>query len=268
MRRALLIAAAALLLAPAAARADGSEDAVGGLIYANLSWKGDASGPQDATLMIRHGAVTLFNQTIPDVVCNDGCVIAGKDDLGVMDLDGDGEPEVFVAAGTGGADCCSQMGIYDAQPSGGYGQTVLDSGGGNFGLHDEDDDGVIEISAEDLRFEGEFTDAADSFLPPVIYHFLHQDSKPVVADVTREFPDDVRFNAKAAKFDFRKFHRGQDGAEGYVAAYVADQYLLGRGSAGLRELDRQGRRGVLGDRRDVRAFRRDLLRKLHRFGYR
>jgi hypothetical protein len=262
MRRALLIAAAALLLAPAAALADGSEDATsaGGLIYANLSWKGDVSGPQDATLMIRHGAVTLFNQTIPDVVCNDGCVLSGKGDMGVMDMDGDGEPEVFVVAGTGGADCCSQMGIYDAQPSGGYGQTVLDSGGGNFGLHDEDGDGVIDISAEDLRFEGEFTDEADSFLPPVIYHFLHQDGKPVVADVTREFPDDIRFNATAAKFDFRKFHRGQDGAEGYVAAYVADQYLL--------ELDRQGRRGVLGDRRDVRLFKRDLLRKLRRFGYR
>ena len=48
-----------------------------------------------------------------------------------------------------------------------------------------------------------------------------------------------------------------------VSAYVADQYLLGHGSTGLRELDKQIERGAV-----KKSFRHKLLSVLHKFGYR
>ena len=44
--------------------------------------------------------------------------------------------------------------------------------------------------------------------------------------------------------------------------------MLGHGSAGLREFDRQVKRGVLGSPKHAKRFRRRMLATLHRFGYR
>jgi hypothetical protein len=57
-------------------------------------------------------------------------------------------------------------------------------------------------------------------------------------------------------------------ARGWVAPYVADQLLLGRGSTGLRELDHQIRRRILGSPRSARSSRSRLLKRLHSWGYR
>lgn len=48
--------------------------------------------------------------------------------------------------------------------------------------------------------------------------------------------------------------------------YLADEYLLGHGSAGLREYDRQARRGRLG--KDAKRGRTSLLKLLKLLGYR
>jgi hypothetical protein len=149
------------------------------------------------------------------------------------------------------------MGIYDYRPAtGGYGETVRDWRSAGFGLEDLDDDGTQEIVTADVRF-------GDSFPPPAVFMYLHQDGVPVIVDVTTKFPALIRQNAAAAKRRLARLRRGDPDAAGYVTVYVADQYLLGRGAAGLRELDRQVARGLVS-----KSFKRRLLKLLRRYGYR
>ena len=81
-------------------------------------------------------------------------------------------------------------------------------------------------------------------------------------DVTRAFPKLVRADASKLLKALRKARRGDD-VRGVLAAYVADQYLLGKGSVGTKEIDRQRRKG-----RVSKGFKAYLLRKLKAWHYR
>ena len=59
---------------------------------------------------------------------------------------------------------------------------------------------------------------------------------------------------------------GNDDRFSLMIPYLADEYLLGHGSAGLREYDRQARRGRLG--KDAKRGRMSLLKLLKLLGYR
>jgi hypothetical protein len=233
---------------------------------ATLSWNGDAFDTMGATLKITRNGAVGFSRAIPAVVC-DGCRLAGagSDDVKVADLDGDGETEVVVVASTGGSGCCTRAGVWDFQPQAGtYRETDLDFVTAGFNLDDLDHDGAPEIVSQDARFNLWFTDRADELYPPQVLHYLHQDGVPVVVDVTgRAFSAPLRQNAADAKRRFSRLHGRDLNARGWVAVYVADQYLLGHGPTGVRELDRQIRRGIL-----AKAFRSALLRRLRSWGYR
>jgi hypothetical protein len=207
----------------------------------------------ESTLTITRAGVTAFQQPIPDVIC-DGCVDARAE---VVQADDDPESDVMVTASTGGAYCCWRVGFYtfDAQAQR-YRELARDFGPAGVEIKDLDGDGTPELVSGDIRFEEKFGPHITSFLPPRIYQL----SEGVPADVTRMYPAAIRANAKDAKGAF-KFLKG--GAGGPVAAYVADQYLLGHGKTGLRELDRQIKRG----RVDAK-FRKKLLALLARYGYR
>jgi hypothetical protein len=124
-------------------------------------------------------------------------------------------------------------------------------------IKDLDGDGTPELVSGDVRFEQKFGPHIISFLPPAIFHL----SGGRLVDVTRAHPNEIRANAKDAKGTFPMVRKGDGG--GPLAAYVADQYLLGRGSSGLKELDRQTKRGLV-----KKAFRKRLLSMLDRYGYR
>lgn len=260
---------AALLLAaplPAIARADdaGTRTASAGQTSATLSWNAADYGVSGAHLTIARAGATLFDAAIPSVVC-DGCQVLGDDAVLVRDLDADGEPEVLVRGFTGGAHCCTVLGIYALQGQT-YAPLVRNYGSGGYRLVDRDHDGRPEIDSVDARFEYLFASYAASFRPPLILRYDHGR----LTDVTRRYPKAVRAAAKEARSGLRYFERHRFGTEarGPLAAYVADEYLLGRGKVGLRELDRQARRGTIGTAKGVATFRARLLRLLHRFGYR
>jgi hypothetical protein len=243
-----LLAAAALTAGPPV-----DETVTSGAVSARLH--GD-------TLTISRNGTVAFDRAIPKVVC-DGCVLQGADDVQVKDLDGDGDPEVIVTAFTGGMHCCSVMGVYGFQAATGYDELVQDWRSAGYELKDLDRDGRPEIVSLDVRFEDRFTAHVVSFPPPAVFRYLHQDGRPVLADMTRGFPRVIKANAAEAKRNFKRFGRRNPDGAGVVSAYVADQYLLGHGATGLRELDRQIARGAV-----KKSFRRRLLTVLHKFGYR
>lgn len=276
LRRSLLAALALGALLPGAAAAQagkaGSQTATSGQVTATVRWDGAEYGIKNGHLTIVRAGVTAFDAAIPDVLC-DGCLtsVAADDDVVVQDLDADGEPEVVVTGYTGGAHCCVVMGVYDFRAaSGTYGQLVRNFASSGFVLKDLDGDGRPEIDSDDVRFEDLFSSHAASFPPPRIFVFEHAAGVARLRDVTRRFPAVIRRNAAEAKKLFKRFKASDEivDAGGVVSGYVADQYLLGRGSVGLRELDRQARRGILGTPKQARAFRKRLLGFLHRFGYR
>src|SRR4051812_36713786 len=187
-----LLAAAALTSGPPV-----DETVTSGAISARLH--GD-------TLTISRNGTVAFDRAIPKVVC-DGCVLQGADDIQANDLDGDGDPEVIVTASTGGMHCCSVAGIYGFQAGTGYDELVQDWRSAGYELKDLDKDARPEIISQDVRFEDLFTAPVVSFPPPAIFRYLHQDGRPVLADVTRAFPKLIKANAAEAKRNFTRFNR-------------------------------------------------------------
>jgi hypothetical protein len=107
-------------------------------------------------------------------------------------------------------------------------------------------------------FSGAFTAYAASAFPPMVLQVEHG----ATVDVTRRFPALIRADAKARLRYLRKARNGDD-VRGILAAYVADQYLLGRGATGTAEVDHQRRL-----KRISSAFKGQLLKQLHAWHYR
>jgi hypothetical protein len=269
MTKSLIVALVALLVLPAVARAE-SETVTSGNTTATLTWTPAEFGVTGAALTITRDGTVAFNRPIPDVVC-DQCSLPGNgaDDVKLVNLDGLDDDEVVVTAYTGGEHCCSLAGIYDFNSATGtYDELVENFASSGFNLDDLDHDGRPEIVTEDVRFEDLFTSHVASFPPPAVFIFVRQDDVPLLADVTAKYKSLIRRNASDAKAVFSRAGKNDRASRGVLAAYVADQYLLGRGSTGLKELDRQIKRGVLGGSSSAKAYRSKLLRALHRFGYR
>jgi hypothetical protein len=274
------LAAAACLCAAAA---DGEPSAAqmqtysAGAVSATLSFDGAPSpgativNATGARLQITRGGVVAFDQPIPDVVC-DGCELLTGDrgNARVVDLDGDGEPEVLVNSRTGGNECCITLGIYGFAPAtGDYDKLVRTFGVADAnGLRDFNADGRLEVITDDPRFVGRFGSAAESWPPPVYLDYERRGGAPALVDVTRRFPAQIRRDAALAKTMFTTLKPGGASPRAALAGYVADEELLGRGAVGLAQLDRQAARHRLGSPAQARAFRVRLLRLLHTYGYR
>jgi hypothetical protein len=202
----------------------------------------------------------------------EGCVYAasGKRDapLQVVDLEGDGEPEVLVDVYTGGAHCCALTEILRFN---GTTYAPAETSWGNIGyeLKDLDGDGRPELVTLDDAFSYAFTSYAASFHPPLVLDY-DATAKGSFVDVTRRFPALVRKNAKETLHALARFRRQRFETLGAVSAYVADLYLLGRGREVRPYLARARKRGDLRtvSGRAPRSFAAKLLGFLHKQGYR
>ncbi len=222
-------------------------------------------------IAIARGGTTVFNQAVAEPCAQCAVVPAGVtgggSSLTIRDLDGDGEPEVLFDIYTGGAHCCSYTWIYRFTGSTyvGVAATWGDTG---YTLTDLNGDGVPELRSYDDRFAYEFTDFADSAFPPAIFSY----KAGRLSDVTRSFPALVRADAKRQLRLYRRARRHRD-VRGVVAAYTADQYLLGKRSTGLRLVQVALKRGDLNGlgRGDVwprnARYVRVLKKFLRRNGY-
>jgi hypothetical protein len=105
----------------------------------------------------------------------------------------------------------------------------------------------------------------------VLSYGADPDGAYALRDVTVGFPQLIREEARATRRLYRRA-RIEGDVRGVVAAYVADQYLLGHKRAGHRFLRRARRRGHLavddgGLWKSGRAYVRDLKRFLRKSGY-
>jgi hypothetical protein len=193
-----------------------------------------------------------------------------KPKVNVRDLDADREPEVWVDTYTGGAHCCDESRFFRYVPK------RRDYAGllrrwGNVGYRDKNVDGRghVELVSEDDRFAYVFTSFAGSAFPLQIWHY---DGGRLV-DVTRSFPSLVKGDADQLWRLYRRFSSGRDDPRGVLAAWVADQYLLGRGAEAWTTMERLRERGAFGPRPDLsgwpqgKAYLRALRAYLVKLGY-
>jgi hypothetical protein len=236
---AALAAAALGAFAPAALGNDaGAITHTAGSVTATVAWDKAEFGISNPRLSVVRAGVR-YDLTIGDI-CDEGCILVADDAdtdpatsmLKVADLDGDGEPEVLLDTFSGGAHCCLTARLLTFN---GTGYTPKDMGYGDVGyqLKDADGDGRLELVGQDPRFSAVFTAFAASGFPPSVFHV----DKGAFVDVTATFPMLIRADAARRLKALRKAKRTDD-VRGVLAAYVADQYLLGRGSVGTREVDR------------------------------
>jgi hypothetical protein len=250
--------------APALASDAGSITKSAGSVSALLEWDRADFGVGNPRLSVTRDG-TRYDLTIADI-CDVGCILVPDDGSGgaggssmlkIADLDRDGEPEVLVDTFSGGAHCCLTARVLTWNGSG-YTPTDIDYRDVSYAVKDADGDGRPELVGQDPVFSAAFTAFAASAFPPLVYHV----ERGKLVDVTRTFPKLVRADAAALLKDLRKAKRGDD-VRGILAAYVADQYLLGKGATGKAEIERQRRKG-----RVTKSFGPYVLKKLKAWHYR
>ena len=217
--------------------------------------------------VVRAGRMVV-DSPIQRLACPD-CAGDRPTKVSVRDLDG-GDPEVLFDLYSGGAHCCMFTLIlrWDA-PVAKYRAKLAYWGNYGSRLADLDGDGLPEFSAFDERFVYEYTAYVFSAAPIQIWRYR----QGRLVDVTRDYPALIEKSAETNLGYYNK-GRGQKDVDvrSYVAAYVADQYLLGDPAEGQRLLKLALKRGDLGDKSLLglpagTRFVAVLMRDLRRWGY-
>ena len=178
---------------PSTATADdgGSAGAGTGTTSARVGWEAATVGVADVHLTIARAGVTTFDgDPFQGGDCSEGgCSLAplGGNPLRVVDLDGDGKPEVLLDSFTGGAHCCQLTQIFRAGTAGDVRQerNWRDPG---YRLKDLDADGEPEFVTADAAFGYQFAAFAYSLSPVQILDWR----AGTFRNRTRAFPSTVR----------------------------------------------------------------------------
>jgi hypothetical protein len=195
----------------------------------------------------------------------------GSKSVRVLRLDRGPEPEVLVSLYTRGAHCCWLGRVYRYVPaSRTYALTARNFADPGFILRDLTHDGLPEFVTADARFAYEFTSFAFSAFPPGV--FSYRPGRFV--NITRRFRGLIAADARRRRAAYNAAARtpGQD-VRGVLAAYVADEYLLGQPQTGWSLVQAAMSRGYLSGSRAVgpwparQAYTTALKRFLARTGY-
>ena len=152
--------------------------------------------------------------------------------VAVRDLDGDGEPEILVDLWTGGAHCCLWTRIYRWN---GETYTSVGTVWGDLDYRLEDlGDGGLDLVTGDDRFAYAYSSFAASSFPLRILRYR----AGRLVDVTAAHRPLVARDATRQWSYYRAALRRHDQVEGVLAAWAADESLLGRRAAALAWLRR------------------------------
>jgi hypothetical protein len=268
---ALAVALGAVLVATAAAAPKPhTERARSGAVEAVFSYSFDAAKFRftKQRLTIRRSGEVRFAARLrrpPDGGLNaqPAGYFSHRRSVSISDLDGDGEPEVLLDLYWGGAHCCWYTQIYRyVTETARYRPLVHVWGNFSYVLADLDHNGRQELVTRDNRFSYVFASFADSRWP--VHIISYRQGRTRVE--TTAYPGEIRRDATALWHEAMGRRRGRSN-QGIIAAWAADQCMLGRSAAAFRTIDRLSRSGrVHGELSRVR-FEQRLRRFLRRTGY-
>ena len=216
----------------------------------------------------REGSV-LFDRPIRPLATGDGAWPAGQGrskSVFVADLDGDGEPEVFLELYMGGAHCCWYTRVFRYRLStNGYTPTRQVWWNPGVRRADLDDDGLPEFVSGDNRFAYEFSCFACSRWPPQIW--IYRSGRFI--DVTRRFSAKVWQDARREWREALRSRPLRQDNSGPLAAWIGDKCLLGECRQAWRRLETWRRHGWIHPGWDdtPRAYLSHLRKFLRRTGY-
>jgi hypothetical protein len=261
-RRSRALAILVAVAAVCAGTADAGPQAERVRVNATVSFERDDGVFTNIRLAIKRNATTWRSGPL-------GLSYFSRPRVFVRDLDADGELDVRLDTYTGGAHCCFRTRFFRWLPARmSYARTFRNWGDAGYRAKNLDGRGPVELLSSDARFGYMFTAFAGSLFPIQIWDF----DTGRLRDVTRLFPGQVELDAKGLWRTYLE-HRRTDDVRGVLAAWVADQFLLGRGDEGWATLRRLGVRGVFGPRPDLAgwpqggAYLRELRAFLVKLGY-
>jgi hypothetical protein len=153
----------------------------------------------------------------------------------LRDLDGDGEPEILLDFWFGGAHCCYWTRIYRWDPtSEAYTNTAQFWGNVGYDLEDVSQAGRLELVTADNRFAYAFASFAGSGFPLQVWDYL----SGRLVNTTRSYPVLIARDAARQWKWYGQARRHSSEVRGFLAAWAADESLLGRGGTALTWLNR------------------------------
>ena len=181
----------------------------------------------------------------------------------VTDVDGDGEPEVVLDLYSAGAHCCWYTQIYRYVPETKH-YFPLVHVWGNFGyvFADLDHNGSQELVTRDDRFSYVFASFADSRWPVRILRY--RAGRLTVE--TPSYPSEIGRDANALWHAAMNPERKASN-QGIVAAWAADEALVGHWAVAFKAIDRLSRSGKIHGELSRVAFEQKLRRFLRQTGY-
>ncbi|MEH3055144.1 MAG: hypothetical protein PGN13_14290 [Patulibacter minatonensis] len=149
--------------------------------------------------------------------------------LTIRDVTGDGTPDVIVDVFSGGAHCCSVSAIARSTPKSWSKPLVHNWRDHGYRLIDAGGSATPEFVSDDARFTGAYAAYAITASPIQILSL----EGGRMADVTRQFPDDIRTDVTQWQTRWQEVGKEKeeavrkDGGRQAAAAWIADLLLLG-----------------------------------------
>lgn len=228
--------AALILVALAAAVGVTCSTAATVQVHASVSFNKTKDGIYRSLVLTIHRGNEVVTRNL-------GASYLTRPQVHVRDLDADGEPEVWVDTFTGGAHCCAESRFFRWVPARAtYAGLLRNWRDPGYSANNIDGRGDVELMSNDARFAYEFTSFAASFFPLQIWHY----ERGRLIDVTRLFPGEVDHDSTELWNQYRAVRAHHEDVRGVLAAWQADQYLLGREASGWKKIQAARARGELG----------------------
>lgn len=242
-----------------------------GTVRAVLTYREGLGGPLpyfDLSFSITRSGIAFYEQPVSSHFCPSGCEPETIDNaprkgapVAVTELEGGEQPNVALGLTTGGAHCCTVVQVFSYDPGTmTYRIAERDFGDPGALLRTLPGDPRPVFESGDDRFAYEFASFAGSAFPLQIWSF--QEGRFV--DVTRSFPKQIVAQATSLFKGFLVGRRHREGL-GAIAAWAADEELLGHGAQVARTLAREARRHNLRSADGLSPSGQAFIAKLDRF---